>query len=276
MSSCSICSLAISEDEDDYVSLQGSCTHKLHLGCWKDRQKCHCVAPEGLLNLEENLEDPLHILSKPPEPGPTDSSFSRLIGMFTRSIDSAVETKATNLIRQGVSITVLREQGYNARAIVLENPKVAPIMAAEYTPKQLESLGFDWELLIRGGLTVKTFPEVYRLWGSSLFQVFVKDLDSLMQLCSGDISQLPGLNISVNDLSLKVQANDLIAAELPPVCFLALGFSVEDWVNKLKLDTVAFLDQATIDHWKEEGDNKIAFEHYFPTQKKNLTWRRRR
>lgn len=157
----------------------------------------------------------------------------------------------------------------------MENPRVVPIMAEEYKPKQLQSLGFDWELLIRGGLTVKTFPEVYRLWGSALFEVFVKDLGSLMQLCSDDISQLPGLKISVDDLSQKVLASDLIAAKLPPVCFLAMGFSVEDWVTKMKLDNLSFLDQATIDHWKEEGDNKIAFEHYFPA-KKNLTWRRRR
>lgn len=267
-SSCPICKLDIEEDKDDYVSLQGSCTHKLHLGCWKDSNACFCSPPQGLLSLEETINDPLQILTKEEEmPPPEAGALTRLWGMFTKKIDSAVETNACNLIRQGVSVAILREKGYNAEAIVAEDPKIVPLMANNYSAAQMLTLGFTWKLLLRGGLTQKTFSEVYKEWGISFFEKFVSSLEDLLELCSQDISQLPDLHVSPQDLSLKLRASDLIKAGLTPVSFLQFGFSVEEWYEILGLRDISFLDPATIEHWKNQEGNKAAFEHYFPLYK---------
>lgn len=273
---CRKCNLPLFEAKEDCVQLNGSCSHLVHLGCWKT-YGC-CDRPEGSVDLEEILLDPHRILepSTPDLPEVTNvfHPFARLFAGFSRTLDAAVDKNATTLARKKTPVQEMLKEGYTAPNLVKEEREIVPILIldGEYTAVQLSKLGFTWDLLIQGGLSERNFKDIYKVLGTSLIETFLKDIQSLLELCSQDIKLVPRLGISADDLGLKITAKDLSRVGMDDRTLIEFGFSVEEWATKLGLGVDQLpSDQTMLRKFvNDDPVQKEAFDHFYPSIKFSL------
>ena len=265
-----MCKLPVDDQKEDCAQLNGSCSHLLHLRCW--REKGCCSRPKGTVDMESDLMDPLRIMGdmkeEPAEMKTPMNPFRRLFSSLSNSLDAAVDTNGTTLARRKTPVKELIANGYNAVTLVQEEPNIVPILIQEgqYTSLQLKQLGFHWELLIQGGLSENTFQVIYPILGKDFIDTFVVDLSSLLILCSKDITQIPRLMITSSDLGLKIKAADLFEAKMEPRTMVAFGFTIEQWVKDL------CLQESNLSTWSNDSlrelirhnpEEKVAFDHFF-------------
>lgn len=226
--------------------------------------------------MESDLMDPLRIMGDTKEEDEDDDAnakmgaFARIFAGFSRSLDAAVETNGTTLARRKAPVKELLANGYNAVTLVKEEPNIVPILILEghYTSLQLKQLGFHWDILIQGGLSENTFVQVYKTLGGDFLETFVVGLSSLLALCSRDITQIPRLKISAEDLGRKVSAAELFAAKMDTKTMINFEFTIEEWAKHLRLqekDLSEMSPDTLRDLIKHDPNEKVAFDHFFST-----------
>jgi len=261
------------QQKEDVALLNGSCSHVLHLRCWREAGSC-CAPPADAVNMEDDLSDPLRIMAGTPPAqaaaaAPTMNPFAGVLSSLGRLLDDAVETTGASLARRKAPVSEFLSKGFNALGLVAKEPVIVPILVleGEYSAQQMQGLGFVWATLLQGGLTEQNFTSIYAKLGVSLLTTFVGGLADLLVLCSDDLAQLPRLGITAADLGTKVSAGDLFEAGLTDRTLLEFGFTVEEWASALKLADarVAKLSVPTLRLFvNNDPEQKIAFDHFFP------------
>ena len=270
-----MCQLPVDNLKQDCAQLNGSCSHLLHLRCWQE--KGCCSRPSGTVDMEGDIKDPLRVLQVLDEEDVDDPAvvqqgtnpIRRLFSTLSRVLDASVDANGTSLARRKVPVGELTCNGYNANTLIKEDPDIVSVLILEggYSSPQLKQLGFRWDLLIRGGMSERTFPKFYGELGSSFIETFVVDLSSLLTLCSWDITQVPSLGISSADLGRKVSAAELFTAKMDARIMTAFHFTIEQWKEDLCL-TSHLLKSFTTGDLRQvvrgDAQEKVAFDHFFP------------
>lgn len=221
--SCGICEQELKQESEDFVTLNGSCKHVHHAMCWAQRivvtpsYGCPLCdrAPAALWdNPAELTTQTLFGLSKEVKldasktaPSAPQGFLASLWSGADRLLSLGIDNTHSARLAATLPIHELRHHGCTPDKILEELGTKLVLFLAEktsYSTVQLRELGLRWEHFMRGGLTQKNFPRVYKHYGDSFLTDIVLSIQNILELCSNDAGQFASLELPAESWKLLV------------------------------------------------------------------------
>jgi len=178
----------------------------------------------------------------PDAPGAT--VFRTIRSFVARGLDASLDGSQRGLLRQRLAVPTLRLKGCTPDTLLRElDTRLMDVLLDEtaYSAEELRALGFVWKTYLLAGFRAGHLKKARARFGADLFTTVIGTVPNLAELCARDTQAMAALGLKVAEWVLLCPRLMPPAYALQQAGFrardvIALGFSLQEWHEVLRLD----------------------------------------